>query len=177
MHLLLVKTHLSHSYEITFGEKIRKQPSQDEVLLKSSKFRKQIICAFYWSYPEYEKYWWKTFIKASTLSWFLWRTLHRPGTAPGWWMVKDAWQASSLFVNLNCSCSLTLEAIFKDSGRQKDSTAFLKVIQVVLGLGWASEELRREHKLRVTPHCAWEKLLRPNRVKSDSSEEISRMIM
>lgn len=48
VHLLLVKIHLSHFYEITFGEKIRKQPSQDEVLPKSSKFRKQIICAFHW---------------------------------------------------------------------------------------------------------------------------------
>ena len=92
-------------------------------------------------------------------------------------MVKDAWQASSLFVNLNCSCSLTLEAIFKDSSRQKDSTAFLKVIQVVLGLGRASEEPRREHKLQSYSSLGREQLLRTPGFKSDLSKEISHVMM
>jgi hypothetical protein len=60
-----------------------------------------------------------------------------------------------LFVNLNCSCSLTLQAIFKDSSRQKDSTAFLKVIQVVLGLGRASKEPGRENKLLSDSSLGW----------------------
>lgn len=71
---------------------------------------------------------------------------------PPWRMEKDAWQASSLFVNLNCSCSLTPEGNFAETagpakgegeegwrkkrrrrggeGRGKDNVALLKVIWI-----------------------------------------------
>lgn len=83
-----------------------------------------------------------------------------------------------MFVNLNCSCSLTLEAIFKDSGRQKDNTAFLKVIQVVLGLGHAFEELSRGNKLlSYSTHHAPKTSLRPSAFKPDWNEETPYVMM
>lgn len=64
VHSLLVKTHLNHSYELTRGAKIRNRMTRWSFAKKTRKFGKQITCAFYWSYPEYEKYWKKTFIYA-----------------------------------------------------------------------------------------------------------------
>lgn len=66
---------------------------------------------------------------------------------PPWRMEKDAWQASSLFVNLNCSRSLTPEGNFAETAalakgegwaeggweggeEGKDSVALLKVIWI-----------------------------------------------